>query len=164
MIVTGPTQPSLPDLGELCVRRLPRPGRGVKDHPQPRPALTRHFTPKPRRIRTYTKTTPNLFRMSTFKTQDLKLFRICRYPRIPSLPNTSSFFQIRQTSNEQQRPQLHSFPALASRFSGYSGAGGSPLAPELDFLNAFPGGSSLLRYFFTSSRHCFVSSGCLLFS
>jgi hypothetical protein len=32
--------PLLPNLRELCARRLPRPGRGVKTHPQPHPALS----------------------------------------------------------------------------------------------------------------------------
>jgi hypothetical protein len=63
----------------LRERRLPRPGRGglcVKTHPQPCPAASQLLAPKSNRIRSSAKHTHNPFRMRSFKTQDLKSFRI----------------------------------------------------------------------------------------
>jgi hypothetical protein len=44
MIAASLTPLPLSNLRELCARRLPRPGRGVKNHPQPRHALSHSFT------------------------------------------------------------------------------------------------------------------------
>jgi hypothetical protein len=82
MLAANPTQLSLPPLRVLCVRRLPRPGRGVKTHLQPCRALSPQLSSKSRRIRTSVKFARNHFRMSSFKTKDLKLFRMSIYKKI----------------------------------------------------------------------------------
>jgi len=74
MIVADPTQASLLPLRELCVLC-------VKTHPQPRPALSRCLAAKPRRICISAKPTHNPFRIRSFKTQDLKLFRMRSYEK-----------------------------------------------------------------------------------
>jgi hypothetical protein len=81
MVVTNPTHLSLPSLRVLFVRRLPRPGRGVKTDLQPRPALSSQLTAKSRRFRTSAKHVSNLFGIRTSKTQDLKVFRMTTYKK-----------------------------------------------------------------------------------
>ncbi len=68
----------------LRERRFPRPGRGalcVKTHLQPRPTVCVHLATKSSRIRSSAKHTHNPFRMRSFKTQDLKSFRIRIYKK-----------------------------------------------------------------------------------
>jgi hypothetical protein len=68
----------------LRERRLPRPGRGalcVKTHLQPRPAVSVHLVAKSSSIRSSAKDTHNPFRIRSFKTQDLKSFRIRIYKK-----------------------------------------------------------------------------------
>jgi hypothetical protein len=92
MLAAVSTQFSRPSLRVFFVRRLPRPGRGVKTDLQPRPALSPQLTAKSRttlrlravlarRIRTSAKHTGNPSRMNTSKTLDLKPFRMCSYKK-----------------------------------------------------------------------------------
>jgi hypothetical protein len=100
----------IPSSSHLCARSLPRPGRGVGVHPerlgafsspalsvvegspacpvQPVYHVTRrehirrgNYVPNSPRIRTYGKQPPNPFGMRSFKTQDLKPFRMCSYEK-----------------------------------------------------------------------------------
>ena len=91
MFVAKPTQLSRPSLRVLCVRRLPRPGRGVKTRLQPHPTLSPLFTTKSRKIRTYEKRSHNPFRMNTSKTLHLKSFRIRTYKKTGEGPRGTDF-------------------------------------------------------------------------
>jgi hypothetical protein len=91
----APISKSVP-VSHLCVRRLPRPGRGVSAFSSPNLSPSNSkllalsavegstfncFSPKSRRIRIYENRTYNPFRMRTSKTQDLKPFRIRTYEK-----------------------------------------------------------------------------------
>jgi hypothetical protein len=73
VLVANVIQAPLPFLREPCVLC-------VETHLQLRPAASAHLTAKSRRIRTSPKHTPNPCRIRSFKTQDLKPFRMrsCR--------------------------------------------------------------------------------------
>jgi hypothetical protein len=81
MLAAVSTQFSRPSLRVFFVRRLPRPGRGVKTDLQPRPALSPPLTAKSRRFRTSAKHTGNPSKMNTSKKLYLKPFRICTYKK-----------------------------------------------------------------------------------
>jgi hypothetical protein len=74
MVAANLTQSPLLFLRELCALR-------VKIYLQPGPAHSCHRAPKSRRICSSEKLGPNAFRMRSFKTQDLKPFRICSYKK-----------------------------------------------------------------------------------
>lgn len=81
MLVANVIHSPFPLLQGLSVRRLPRPGRGVKTHLPLRPAVSAHRAAKSHRIRTSPKHTHNPCRIRTFKTQHLNFFRICSFKK-----------------------------------------------------------------------------------
>jgi hypothetical protein len=74
MLVADVIHSPLPLLSELRDLR-------VKTHRQPRPVVFAHQAAKSSRIRSSAKHTHNPFRISSFKTQDLKPFRMCSYKK-----------------------------------------------------------------------------------
>ena len=73
MLAANPTRHSRPPVRLLCVRRSPRPGRGVTTHLKPRPALSPQLAAKSFRMRTSAKFACNTFRMNTSKNIELKV-------------------------------------------------------------------------------------------
>ena len=103
----------------LRERRFPRPGRGalcVKTHLQPRPTVSVHLATKSSRIRSSAKHTHNPFRMRSFKTQDLKSFRIRIYKKTGGGGQTRSAIapSMRWKKNSPPRTTTMTMPEEAS--------------------------------------------------
>jgi hypothetical protein len=137
MVVANPTPSSLPLLRTLCVPC-------VKTHILPRPAVSLDLAAKSHRIRTSEKSAPNPIRMCSFKTQDLKPFRMCSSKKKgEGIP-----FHIRcVAAHTHERRQPLSIHGVTSQLLDTRGVGGTRRKSA----------ESLRRCVVTSLLLCFIA-------